>query len=184
MPVLETSGAHRPRRAAILGGVAIIAAGLAILAVVLDLGPFDDGGSLSRSEFIARGDEICRQAQGDFTDVQKTTPETTAPQAAVLTGKLIDISEGEFNSINKLQAPADMRADVDAYLKSREKGIQQLKDAYEAAQKDDFQAYNRAKIELARGQAHRTQLAKAVGFHDCSQQFLTPGAEPTTPGAG
>jgi hypothetical protein len=77
-----------------------------------------------------------------------------------------------------------MRPDVDAYLKSREKGIQQLKDAYEAAQKDDFQAYNRAKIELARGQAHRTQLAKAVGFHDCSQQFLTPSAEPTTPGTG
>jgi hypothetical protein len=183
MPVLETSGAHRPRRAAILGAVAIVAGGLAILAVVLDLGPFDDGSALSRSEFIARGDEICRQAQGDFTDVQKTTPETTAPQAAVLTGKLIDISESEFNSINRLQAPADMRRDVDAYLKSREKGIQQLKDAYEAAQKDDFQAYNRAKIELARGQAHRTQLAKAVGFHDCSQQFLTPSAEPT-PGTG
>ena len=184
MPVLETSGAHRPRRAAILGAVAIVAGGLAILAVVLDLGPFDDGSALSRSEFIARGDEICRQAQGDFTDVQKTTPETTAPQAAVLTGKLIDISESEFNSINRLQAPADMRRDVDAYLKSREKGIQQLKDAYEAAQKDDFQAYNRAKIELARGQAHRTQLAKAVGFHECSQQFLTPGAEPATAGTG
>ena len=157
MPVLETSGAHRRRGGALLGAVAIVIAVLVALAIVFDLGPFGDGGALTRSGFIARGDGICRQAQADFADAQKTTPATTAPQAAVLTGKLVDISEDEFNRINDLQPPTDLEVAVDSYLKAREQGIQLLKDGYEAAQKDDFQAYQKAMIELARTQAHRTQ---------------------------
>jgi signal transduction histidine kinase len=48
----------------IAGGVGLVAV-LAALAVLLDLGPFSEP-ELSRSELIARGDEICRKAHAAF----------------------------------------------------------------------------------------------------------------------
>ena len=64
-----------------------------------------------------------------------------------------------------------------------QQGIRLLKQGYEAAQKDDLQAYQKAMVELQRSQKHRTQLARAVGFRECSQQFpASTGA--SSPSAG
>jgi hypothetical protein len=177
-----TDTTYRRRRVAAVAGALIAVGAIVALLALLGVWPFNDSGALSRAEFIAKGDAICKQAQTDFQDVQRTTPETTAAEAAVLTGKLVDISESEFNQINGLVPPASMQGAVDRYLKAREDGIKLLRAGYQAAQNDDFNAYLRAKKKLARTQRTRTHLAEAVGFHDCSQQFATSSAEPLSGG--
>jgi hypothetical protein len=146
---------------------AATAAVLIVLAIVLDVGPFDDG-EMSKGEFLARGDEICREAHEEFESAQARSP-NTAREAADLTGDLIDISEGEVDRIRELEAPPSLQPPLDRYLAAREDGIEQLQKGLDAAQEEDAFAYADAQAEVAAGQVHRLQLAKAVGFNECSR---------------
>jgi hypothetical protein len=154
-------------RAWLIGGVA--AAALLIgLAIALDVGPFADDEELSEGEFLARGDEICREAHEEFESAQKQSP-TTASEAADLTGDLIDISQSEVDQIRDLNAPASLQRPLQRYLDAREEGIAQLQKGLDAAEKSDAFAYGDAQAKVAADQVHRLQLAKEVGFKECSR---------------
>jgi hypothetical protein len=140
---------------------------LIVLAAILDIWPFNDG-QLTREEFIAQGDEICRDAHDQYTDLQPSPP-NTAEEATVLTGRLVSISEDEYNDILDLREPTSMEPDVARYLEARVEGIDLIKDAYQAAQDDDPRAYSRSLSTLARTQPDRRDLAEAVGFNECSR---------------
>jgi len=64
-----------------------------------------------------------------------------------------------------------VHANLERYLKAREQGISLLERALSAAQDSNVQAYQQAKAQLFQTQPMRTQLAQAVGFDSCSQQF-------------
>jgi len=138
-----------------------------VLAIALNFGPFEEG-ELSESEFLARGDEICREAHEEFESAQEQSP-NTAGEAADLTGDLIDISEAELERIRELNAPASLEGPLERYLAAREEGIEQLHEGLEAAEKEDAFAYADAQAEVAADQVHRRQLARDVGFRECSR---------------
>ncbi len=100
------SGLRRPAVAvlAVLALVAVIVA----LAAVFGLGPFDDGGAsattLSKAQFTAKGDQVCKAAHDKFVELQKTPP-NSAEGAATLTQNLIEISENELSQIRALDVP-------------------------------------------------------------------------------
>ena len=146
---------------------AAAAALLIVLAIALDFGPFEEG-ELSNSEFLARGDEICREAHEEFESAQEQSP-NTAREAADLTGDLIGISEGEVDQIRELNAPASLERPLERYLAAREEGIEQLQKGLDAAEEGDAFAYADAQAEVAADQVHRLQLAKEVGFNECSR---------------
>ena len=89
--------------AAVLGALVVIVA----LAALLDLGPFDDEdtASLSKAEFISKGDQVCERAHDQFAELQKKPP-NSAEEAATLTKNLLDISENELSQIRALDGPA------------------------------------------------------------------------------
>jgi len=149
---------------------AAVAAGGAVvigLAALLELGPFADE-ELGEAEFLARGDEICREAHREFEDLQRRAP-NTASEAAELTGSLIEISEGELDRIRDLNAPASVERSLRRYLDAREEAIEQLHKGREAAEDRDALAYADAQAKVASGQVHRQKLAKQVGFDECSR---------------
>jgi hypothetical protein len=148
-----------------LGAIGVAA--LIVLAILLDLGPFADE-ELSDAEFLARGDEICREAHEEFERLQARRP-NTASEAADLTGNLIEISEGELDEIRDLNPPAPLERPLGRYLDSREEGIEQLKKGLEAAEERDAFAYADAQAKVAAAQVRRLQLAKEVGFRECSR---------------
>jgi hypothetical protein len=157
------------------------AALIVVLAIALDLGPFEEG-ELSESEFLARGDEICREAHEEFESAQEQSP-NTAGEAADLTGDLIAISEGELERIRELSTPASLEDPLERYLAAREEGIKQLRKGLAAAEKEDAFAYADAQAEVAADQVHRLQLARDVGFSECSRVLfgrdrLASDAEP------
>jgi hypothetical protein len=126
------------------------------------------GGTLSKSEFIARGDAICKQAHDQYAQLQKNPP-ATAPEAAALTQKLIGISQSELSQLQDLNAPSEVQPALDRYLKAREQGIALLKKGLQAAENKDANGYAAAQAQIAKGQVNRLKLAQAVGFKECSR---------------
>jgi uncharacterized protein YhaN len=151
--------------AVVLGALVVIVA----LAALLDLGPFEDedAASLSKPEFIAKGDQVCERAHDQFAELQKKPP-NSAEEAVTLTQNLLDISENELSQIRALDAPPEVQDALDRYLRAREQGIAALESGLQAAEDEDARAYAKAQAEIAAGQVRRLKLAQAVGFAKCS----------------
>lgn len=163
-------GLRRPV-VAVLGALALLAA-IVALAAVFGLGPFDDDGgggtALDRAQFTAKGDQVCNAAHDKFVELQKTPP-NSAEGAVALTQNLIEISENELRQIRALDAPPEVQPALDRYLQAREQGIEQLKQGLQAAQERNARAYADAQAKIAASQVQRLELARAVGFSQCSR---------------
>jgi hypothetical protein len=154
--------------AGVLGLLALLGV-IAALAAVIDIGPFEDDApeTLTEAEFIARGDRICERAHDQFAELQAEVP-NSAEGAIALTHNLIEISENELDEMRALSAPPDAQEALDRYLEAREEGIDLLEQGLEAAKDGDAQAYAQAQAKIASGQLRRLNLARAVGFSECS----------------
>jgi hypothetical protein len=126
------------------------------------------GGALTKSEFVAKGDEVCRQGDQQYAQLQQNPPKTAA-DAASLTQKLIDVTNNEVTQIRDLDAPAEVKPALERYLRAREQGVAVLEHGLKAAQDNDFRAYAAAQAKMAAGQVDRLKLAQAVGFAQCSR---------------
>lgn len=125
-------------------------------------------GALSKQELIAKGDAICQQAREQFQQLQQNPP-TTAEDAAALTQKLIDITESELSQLRQLTPPASAESSMDDYLKAMEKNVGVLKQGLKAAQQGDATGYAEAQAKTVSQQVERLQLARSVGFNECSR---------------
>src|SRR2546421_2559428 len=154
---------------AVLGALALLAV-IVALAAAFGLGPFGGGGgtALTKAQFTAKGDQVCKQAHDKFAALQNSPP-NSAPGAADLTQKLIEISDNELNQIRALDAPPEVQPALDRYLQSREQGIAELKKGLEAAQNRNARGYADAQAQIAAGPVQRLKLARAVGFNQCSR---------------
>jgi hypothetical protein len=171
LPRMQAKGEHSilRRPAVVAAGVLGLLAVIVALAAVLDLGPFEDEdtASLSKAEFIAKGDEVCKRAHDQFAELQKKLPNSAAG-AVDLTQNLVEISENELSQIRALDAPPQVQEALDRYLRAREQGIAVLKRGVQAAEERNARAYADAQAEIAAGQVRRLKLAQAVGFSECS----------------
>jgi hypothetical protein len=126
------------------------------------------GEQLTKQELIAKGDAICRQGREQFQQLQQSPP-TTAEGAATLTQKLIDITESELAQLRDLNPPASVQSSLDDYLKALEKNVAILRQGLKAAQNNDATGYAKAQAKTVSQQVERLQLARAVGFEECSR---------------
>jgi hypothetical protein len=126
------------------------------------------GGSLTKAEVISQGDAICKRAREDFLAAEPPAP-TSPERAAALQRALIRTSEEEVSRIRALAAPAEVEPALDRYLRARERGIALLKRGLEAAEREDLSSYAAAQRRVASGQLDRLNLARQVGFVDCSR---------------
>jgi hypothetical protein len=140
-------------------------------------GPFGGDDELTKEELIAQGDEICKQGREQYQELQQNPPKT-ASEAAELTRRLIEITEGEIAELRDLNAPPESQEALDDYLAAREAGLEVLRDGLAAAEDQDAQAYAEAQAKIAEGQVHRSRLAEQVGFTECSRPLTdTTGDE-------
>jgi hypothetical protein len=136
---------------------------------VLHMGPFARE-ELSRGELLAQGDEICRKAHSAFEQLQVKQPQTP-DQAEALTSQLIDIAEDERDRIASLNGPPDFDDEIETYLKARDLGIEVLKRGHQAAAAARADIYAEVQSELAQTQNQRIQIAKQIGFAECSRKI-------------
>jgi hypothetical protein len=159
-------------------GSQAIALGSIAVAMALPAGCGSEGGSattstgpLTKAELVANGDAICRQGVERYTQAQQNPP-TTPAQAADLTARLIAITNDELAQLRDLNAPHQVSAALDRYLRARQHGVAILNQEVRAARSNDPNAFAAARARMAGGQVDRLKLARAVGFEDCSR----PGA--------
>lgn len=163
----ESAGGNRVGLAA---AIALLIGVLIALAALLNLGPFAED-ELSEAKFLARGDEICTEAHDRFDEVQNHPPRT-APEAASLTRDLIEIAEEELKEIRKLEVPQALASPLRRYLSSRERGVEVMKEGLAAAEEEDAFGYADAQARVAGEQLDRLQLAREIGFHECSRPLI------------
>jgi hypothetical protein len=133
------------------------------------------GEELTKSELIARGDAICKDAHDRFAELQGSPP-TTPEETATFTQQLLDITETEVSQLRALNAPASVKPALDDYLKALDRNIAVLKEGLAAAQQSDATAYAKAQAKAVKDQVERLQLAQAVGFKECSRPAGTAAA--------
>jgi hypothetical protein len=149
-------------------GLAAVLVLVFALGAVLHLGPFERE-ELSRGQLLAQGDEICRRAHAAFEELQAKQPQTP-DQAEALTSQLLGIAEDERDRIAALNGPPDFDDEIATYLKARDLGIEALRAGREAAQSGSATDYEEAQDELAETQRQRIQIARQVGFAECSRK--------------
>ena len=124
--------------------------------------------ALTKSQLIAQGDAICKDARDRFAELQGSPP-TTPEETATFTQKLLDITESEVSQLRALNAPDEVKPALDRYLQAMGKNIDVLKQGLKAAQQSDATAYAQAQAKAVQGQVKRLQYAQAVGFTECSR---------------
>jgi hypothetical protein len=124
--------------------------------------------ALGKSELIAKGDAICKDAHDRFAELQGTPP-TTAEETATFTQRLIDITESEVSQLRALSPPSSVKPSLDQYLSAMDKNVAVLKQGLKAAQQSDATAYAQAQAKAVQDQVKRLQFAQAVGFKECSR---------------
>src|SRR3954447_15927549 len=134
---------------------------------------------LTKSQLVAQGDAICKDARDRFAELQGSPP-TTPEETATFTQKLIDITESEVSQLRDLNAPAAVKPALDRYLSAMDENVGVLKEALKAAQQSDATAYANAQAKAVKGQVKRLQYAQAVGFKECSRPA---GTAPPSPGS-
>jgi hypothetical protein len=151
-------------------GIGIVAVLLIVFALgaVFHTGPFERE-ELTRGQLLAAGDEICRRAHAAFEQLQAKQPQTP-DQAQALTSQLIGIAEDERDRLAALNGPPDFDDEIATYLKARDLGIDALKRGRQAAEAGRADIYSEAQSELAETQRQRIQIARQVGFAECSRK--------------
>jgi hypothetical protein len=168
-PIREPQAWSGGEKLGLVAGAVGVLAVLFALGAVLHLGPFERK-ELSQGELLAQGDEICRRAHAAFEELQVKQPQTP-DQAAALTGQLLAIAEDERDRLAALDGPDDFDDELQTYLDARELGIDTLRRGHQAAEAGRADVYAEAQAELAETQRQRIQIARQVGFAECSRKI-------------
>ena len=143
---------------------------VAVCAALL-LGACGGGGDASPDEFRSQANKVCRDIEQQVDKIQQTLP-VTAEQAEKQADAIVDVSDQALSNLRKIDAPEELQAAYDRYLEKREKAIEHVEKAREAAADKDSGAYARAKRQLAAGQPTRRQAALRLGLGSCSRPSL------------
>lgn len=133
---------------------------------------------LTKSQLIAQGDAICKDARARFAQLQGSPP-TTPEETATFTQHLIAITQNEVSRLRALSPPPSVKPSLDRYLKSLDENVGVLEQGLKAAQQSDATAYAKAQAKAVQDQVKRLQYAQAVGFKECS---VPAGTAPTGSG--
>jgi hypothetical protein len=142
---------------------------VAATAIASGCGGGGGGAPLTAQQLFAQGDEICKQNQLRFSEIQSAPPNNAA-DAVDLTGQLIDSATEELDGLRGLTPPAQLADAYSAYLDAKQEALDRLKEGNEAAKHQDAKRYADLQDQNASSVPERLRLAKAVGFSVCGRQ--------------
>ena len=136
---------------------------------ILSLGGGCGGGKekVSAAELVQKGDEICREEQRRFAQIQAHPP-PSASVAADQTNELIDVADAANSDLGDLEPPDSMQGRYDDYLDARDQVVEEMKRGADAADSQNSTAYAAAQEAVAKTNPRRRHLADSLGFHVCS----------------
>lgn len=133
------------------------------------------GEPLTAQQLIAQGDELCKQGQERFAQIQSEPP-ANASDAVDQTEQLIDSANEELEGLRDLEPPEQLSDSYSQYLDAKQEAFDLLRDGRDAANNQDAKRYGELQSEVAAAGPERLKLAHAVGFTVCSRPESNPGA--------
>ena len=127
---------------------------------------------VTAAELSQKGDQICREEQGRFEEIQAHPP-PNASVAADQTKELIDVAEAANADLGDLEPPDEIQGRYDDYLEARERVVDEMKKGADAAESQNSTSYAEAQNAVAKTNPRRRQIAASLGFRVCSSN---PGA--------
>jgi hypothetical protein len=145
---------------------ALVPAGLLLVALMVGCG----GGKeqVTAAELVQKGDQICREEQSKFTEIQ-AAPLVNASDGADQAQALHDVAKDSIDNLRHLEPPGPQQDAYNSYLDAKENTLQYFDQGKEAADNGDGSGYAAAEAAVARGAPERARLARALGFKACSQ---------------
>jgi hypothetical protein len=122
--------------------------------------------TLSKSELIAKADAICEESQNAYKSVRSKVDEESPDVAYSVT--LAGISTHGVERFKRLAPPAGVKTSFERYVRAQERVRRYDREALKAAETDDTSAYLAARASRDNEEAERYDLARAVGFEQCS----------------
>jgi hypothetical protein len=143
-----------------------LVAALAILSLAAGCG---GGGKekVSAAELGQKGDQICREEQRRFEEIQAHPP-PNASLAADQTNELIDVADAANSDLGDLEPPDSIQGRFDDYLDARDQVVEEMKRGADAAESENSTAYAAAQKAVAKTNSSRRHLAASLGFRVCS----------------
>lgn len=149
---------------------------LALAAAAIAAGCGGGGGEpLTAQQLVAQGDELCKQGQERFAQIQSEPP-ANASDAVDQTEQLIDSANEELEGLRDLKAPEELSDTYSQYLDAKQEALDLLSNGRDAANDQDAERYGELQSEVAAAGPERLKLARAVGFTICSRPQSNPGA--------
>ena len=135
--------------------IALIAGGLALLF---------SGGGVSKDEFIAQADEICRATGKETSALDPPTDlASTGEFFTTVTPLLLE----ETRDIKALETPEEDVETLNAWIATQEELADIFQEAADAANSDDQEGFDAAFTEANAVQAESSTLASEYGFRVC-----------------
>ncbi|MFN2388575.1 MAG: hypothetical protein ABR575_03060 [Actinomycetota bacterium] len=131
---------------------------------------------LSKADFIARADEICKEADAKTRDL---TRPSTAPEVDSFVEAAGDITRDAVARIRSLKPPEQDEAAIAEMLSKVEEALEHLPEMSEAAKDQDLDAMQAAGRELTEAAEDAQTIAAEYGFEVCGG--VAPTGTPPTP---
>jgi hypothetical protein len=122
---------------------------------------------VTAAELAQKGDQICREEQSRFDQIQAHPP-PNASVAADQTKELIDVAEAANSDLGDLEPPESLQGRYEAYLESRDGVVDEMKKGADAAESQDGPEYSAAQTAVAKDNSKRRRQAASLGFKVCS----------------
>ena len=174
---------QRRRLVAVLAIVLVL-----VLAVVAIAGGGDDEGEpieavngasapgvgtpLSKSEFIAEGDQTCDEIATAIANIDSSDAQSAAEQE-------LDYTKSELSQLRSLSPPEEDQATLDQFFSSLEDLVAALKKNVQAIESGDTTAQSEATSEIDQAKSGFLAAAKDYGFKSCGEE-----GEPSPTGTG
>ncbi len=129
--------------------------------------------SVSAEELVQRGDEVCRDVDEGFAEIQSQPPANAADGSEQADG-LLGVADDAQAKLREIEPPDDLRDPYDRYLEARDEVGDALERGKRAAEDQDGEAYGQAQEEAAAGAPERRRMARELGFQVCSRSAAGP----------
>lgn len=127
----------------------------------------DDGGErLSKAEFVAQADAICRRYEARLDTLGQPTNTTELRSFA---DKALPIAKDGREELGELTPPEELEETYDAWLEQGDEAIEIVERLRDAAGENDQAEIQRIAADAQRTDAEANRLAGELGFEQCGE---------------